>query len=259
MNEIPSAESATMPMWSDDSWRLDIPLFPSRLHPDLSCTSFPSMLNSCASPTRGINHKGTKWDQPVSKLCAELKLLHYNTCEPNRTPGMFFCMVIMWSTFSQGGWHTENQAGNSWWLRIRFGPGEWSWLGRAASGPGRRSKLQCIPAAWRTGEKSPPLRRQMELNGVLQIVAVKTCQEFIILRKRHPADGKDMIWMQNCLISPKVQVWHACNFPTVHQQQQHKTMSGWKYPQSQRGSKPSHGIIEEDGSRYTAHADIIYN
>lgn len=57
------------------------------------------------------------------------------------------------------------------------------------------------------------------------------------------------------LISPKGKSM-TCKFPAVHLQQQHKAMSGWKYPQ--RGSEPPHGITEEGGSRRAAHANIIY-
>lgn len=65
--------------------------------------------------------------------------------------------------------------------------------------------------------------------------------------------------MQNCLISPKVQVWHACNFPTVHLQQQHKAMSDGNIHRVREDQSLHMELGEEDGSRYTAHANIIYN
>lgn len=47
------------------------------------------------------------------------------------------------------------EPGNSWWRRIRSGPGEWSRLGRAASGPGEKSSAALHTSSLTHSEKNP--------------------------------------------------------------------------------------------------------
>lgn len=127
-----------------------------------------------------------------------------------------FCMVIMWSTFSQSCWHAESpesqETADDEGLSAGQGNGaEWVALHH---GPGRRDTYQQPDAQ---GEKSPPLRRQIKLHYVLHIHAIKICVEciycFEVAAARYSAavirlnydmnaipsntvDGKSMTWMQ---------------------------------------------------------------
>lgn len=91
------------------------------------------------------------------------------------------------------------QAGNSWWLRIRFGPGEWSWLGRAASGAREKSSAALHTSSLTHREKNPH-RSGGKWNvamfyksmlwrfvRVYQLFLSQCCEMF---SKGHPAGGK---------------------------------------------------------------------
>lgn len=116
------------------------------------------LLNSCALSQRRINHQRTEWDQCVSKVASELKLLHiaapkHMWAESNSWH--VFCMVIMWSTFPQLACSEAGEPGNSWWRRIRSGPGEWSRLGLAASGLGENNSAAAHTSRLTHREKNP--------------------------------------------------------------------------------------------------------
>lgn len=119
-------------------------------------TSFQSTVAGqlCVQLTEDKSQKWTEWDQCVSKLSAELKLLHIGTCEPN--PRLLACFLHGHNVkhiFSELlACREPREPGNSWWRRIKCGTGEWSRMGRAASWAGEK---RYIPAAWRTGRKIP--------------------------------------------------------------------------------------------------------
>lgn len=127
------------------------------LDPDVTSHCFSErLLNSCVFSSRWINHKSTECVS-VSKLSAELKLLHVDLPEHMRAESdswHVFCMVIMWSTFSQSGWHAHSPESQETADGEGLGLGQdnaahWAALNQ------RGAPLQCIPAAWRTGRKIP--------------------------------------------------------------------------------------------------------
>ncbi len=139
-----------------------------------------------------------------------------------------FCMVIMRSTFSQSGWHAESQETAD---DEGLGLGQGSGADWAVPHQGRGEELCCStyqqPDA--QGGKSPPVRRQMKLLYVLQLHAIKICQsvsavlKLVLWNVQQETSSWTMIWMQCRLIPLMVKVWHVCNFPTAHVQQQYGT------------------------------------
>lgn len=82
------------------------------------------LLNSCASLSRTINHQRTEWDQCVQNFLLKSNCYISPHVSQMRGPGMFSawskCEADFFSERLACG--EAEQAGNSWWWRIRFGP-----------------------------------------------------------------------------------------------------------------------------------------
>lgn len=108
-----------------------------------------------------------------------------------------FCMVIMWSTFSQSGWHAESpesqETADDEGLSAGQGNGaEWVVLHQPCCSTYQRPDAQ--------GEKSPPLRIQIKLHYVLHIHAIKICVECIYCFEVAAASSSHL-----------AELWYECN------------------------------------------------
>lgn len=100
----------------------------SILRPDVNKASLvfrARWLNSCVSMSRAMNHTRTEWDQCVSKTRCQAQAVTHPHMWAKSDCRHVFCMVIIWSTFSQGRMAC-GEPGNSWWRGIRSRPEEWS-------------------------------------------------------------------------------------------------------------------------------------
>lgn len=165
------------------------------------------------------------------------------------------------------------QAGNSWWLRIRFGPGEWSRLGRAASGAREKSSAALHTSSLTHREKNPHRsggKRNVAMFyksmlwrfvRVYQLFLSRRCEMF---SKGHPADGQkkknDMNAKLSNIVDGKsmtcMQLFNSSSATTVRD-------NAWTEistePEKMKDFRRKVLIVEEDGSRHTTHANIVYN
>lgn len=116
------------------------------------------LLNSCSSLSRTINRQRTEWDQCVSKLSAEVKLLHFTAMwAKSEALACFLHGHNAKQVSSQRGWHADRPSRQETADDEGLGLGHVgarSRLGRAVSG----AVLRHIPAAWRTGRKIPNVK-----------------------------------------------------------------------------------------------------